>query len=142
VSEQPHHAGEQAEERAARHSETEIPTVDLEPGEAETGTTKLVEVPPGPQTLTVRIPPGVRHNSVLRLPGARPDPAGGEPYDALLRIRIVGSAFDVRALFDDAPEPPEPPLTLRAVLLRTPVLVGLGVVLLVAAVAIVLLAKR
>ena len=137
VSEQPHDAGEQTDERDARLRDTEIPTVELEPGEATTGTTKLVEVPPGPQRLTVRIPPGVRHNSVLRLPGARPDPAGGEPYDALLRIRIVGSAFDARALFDDAPELPEPPLALWAVLLRTPVLVGLGIVLLLAAAAIV-----
>jgi hypothetical protein len=142
VSQQPHDAGEQAEERAARLRDTEIPTIELDPGEAATGTTKLVEVPPGPQTLTVRVPPGVRHNTVLRLPGARPDPAGGAPYDALIRVRIVSSAFDARRLFDDAPEPPEPPVSVRSLLLQTPVVVGLGVLLLIAAAAIVLLAKH
>jgi hypothetical protein len=69
--------------------DTDVLTVELDPAEAATGVVKAVTLPDG-QTLTMRVPPGVRDNSVLRLPGARPDPAGGAPYDALVRIRVTG----------------------------------------------------
>jgi len=67
-------------------------TIDLDPAQAASGTTKAITVPGGPDTesrvFQVKIPPNVRDGTLLRLPDhGAPDP-DGNPRDLLIRVRI------------------------------------------------------
>lgn len=97
-------------------------TVELDPSEAAFGTAKHITVPPGFQSpdprfpgfqqMAVQIPPGVGNNSVLRLPGALPNPAGGPPGDLFVRVvvrAVGGSPYPVGPPGTTSAQPPVPP---------------------------------
>jgi DnaJ C terminal domain len=84
----------------------EVVTVELDPAEAMSGTTRTIAVPPGPRALTIPIPPGVDSETMLVWPGmGSPDPAGGPPGDLVVRVQIRTAAGPIAPMMPPVAAP-------------------------------------
>jgi DnaJ C terminal domain len=76
-----------------RFSEDDVDlTIELDPAQAASGTTKAITAPVGPDTeshvFLAKIPPAVLDGTLLRLPGRGTPDSDGNPGDLLVRVRV------------------------------------------------------